>query len=65
MPFFSCNALGDVLLDVAKSHPKCQILVLCGHTYGGGEVQAAENLRVVTGQAEYGKPRIEAILPVE
>ncbi len=65
LPFFSCKAVGDVLLDTAKSHPACQILVLCGHTHGGGEIQVLENLRVMTGQAEYGKPRIEAILPVE
>jgi hypothetical protein len=65
LPFFSCKAVGDVLVDVAQSHPKCLILVLCGHTHGGGEIQVLENLRVVTGAAEYGKPRIEAILPIE
>jgi hypothetical protein len=57
--------VGDVLLEVAKAHPKCQILGLCGHTHGGGEVRVAENLRVVTGSAEYGRPRIAEILPVE
>ncbi len=65
LPFFACKAVGDVLLDAAQSHPKCQILVLCGHTHSGGEIQVVENLRVVTGAAEYGNPRIEAILPVE
>lgn len=38
LPFFSCKAMGDVLLEVAHSRPDCQILVLCGHTHGGGEV---------------------------
>ena len=65
LPFFSCKAVGDVLLEVAKSHPKCQILVLCGHTHGGGEIQVLENLRVVTGPAEYGKPEIQRIIDVE
>jgi len=51
--------VGDVLLEVARSRPKCQILVLCGHTHGGGEVQVAENLRVMTGPAEYGKPEVQ------
>jgi len=64
LPFFSCKAVGDVLVDVAQLHPNCQILVLCGHTHGGGEIQAAENLRVVTGQAEYGKPEIQQIIDV-
>jgi predicted MPP superfamily phosphohydrolase len=62
LPFFSCKAVGDVLLDVAQSHPKCQILVLCGHTHDGGEIQAADNLRVVTGPAEYGRPHIQWVI---
>jgi predicted MPP superfamily phosphohydrolase len=65
LPFFACKAVGDVLLEAAHLHPKCQFLVLCGHTHGGGEFQALENLRVVTGPAEYGHPRIRQILEVE
>ncbi len=38
--------------------------VLCGHTQGGGEVQMAENLRVVTGPAEYGRPEIQQVFEV-
>ena len=64
LPFFSCKAVGDVLLEAAQSHPKCQILVLCGHTHGGGEIQVAENLRVVTGPAEYGQPEIQQVFDV-
>lgn len=65
LPLFSCKAVGDVLLEVAVEHPKCDLLVLCGHTHGGGELQVLENLRVVTGPAEYGKPRIERVIDVE
>jgi predicted phosphohydrolase len=64
LPFFSCKAVGDVLLDVARSHPMCDLLVLCGHTHDGGEVQMSENLRVVAGAAEYGKPEIQRILKI-
>jgi predicted MPP superfamily phosphohydrolase len=64
LPFFVCKAVGDVLLEAARSHPGYQILVLCGHTHGGGEVQLLENLRVVTGPAEYGKPKIQPVLQV-
>ena len=39
-------------------------LVLCGHTYGGGEIQVADNLRVPTGLAEYGKPEVQRIIEV-
>jgi 3',5'-cyclic-AMP phosphodiesterase len=65
LPHFACQAMGDVLLDVARSYPACQLLVLCGHTHGGGEVQVLENLRVWTGAAEYGKPQLAKVFPVE
>ena len=65
MPFLSCKAVGEVLLDVAQAHPRCQFLVLCGHTHGGGEVQVQENLQVLTGSADYGHPKVERIFQVE
>jgi hypothetical protein len=65
LPFFSCKAMGDLLLEAAKSYPDCQILVLCGHTHGGGEVQMLENLRALTGPAGYGKPKIEQVFTLE
>ena len=65
LPFFSCKAVGDVLLEAAQLHPRCQVLVLRGHTHGGGEIQVLENLRVVTGPAEYGKPVIQQVIGVE
>lgn len=64
LPYFACKAVGDVLLEAALGHPDCQILVLCGHTHGGGEVQVRGNLRVLTGPAKYGKPRVERVLTV-
>ena len=65
LPFFSCKAVGDVLLEAAQAHLGCQILVLCGHTHGGGELQVTENLRALTGPAEYGHPKIERVFSVE
>ena len=47
-----------------QTHPVCQILVLCGHIHDGGERQVSENLRVLTGPAEYGKPKIQRIIEV-
>lgn len=65
LPLFACKAMGDVLLEVAQSYPGCQILVLCGHTHGGSELAVQNNLHVMTGRAEYGKPRIEIVLVAE
>ena len=65
LPFFACKAMGDALLEAARAHSQCQILVLCGHTHGGGELQVRENLRVLTGAAECGQPKVERVFPVE
>jgi predicted MPP superfamily phosphohydrolase len=65
LPFFACKAVGDVLLEAARSHPRCQMLVLCGHTHDGGELQVLENLRVVTGPAEHGKPEIQRTIHIK
>jgi len=65
LPYFACKATGDVLLETATAHPQCDVLVLCGHTHGSGEVQVLPNLRVLTGAAEYAHPRIERVIQVE
>jgi len=57
--------VGDVMLAVMRGHPNSQLLVLCGHTHGGGEIQPADNIRVLTGEAEYQKPRINRVLEIK
>ena len=49
----------------AQASPKCDLLVLCGHTRGSGEVQIRENLRVLTGPADDGKPQVQRIIAVD
>jgi 3',5'-cyclic-AMP phosphodiesterase len=65
LPYFACKIVGDVLKKVMQANPEAHLLVLCGHTRGGGEVQVLPNLKVLTGAAEYGKLAIERILEVE
>ena len=65
LPYFASKIVGDVMVKAMQTHPKSNLLVLCGHTHGGGELQVADNLRVLTGEAEYGKPRINGNLEVE
>ncbi|HYU16074.1 MAG TPA: metallophosphoesterase [Candidatus Acidoferrum sp.] len=59
LPWFSCAATGEVLLEAAASHPDRAILVLCGHTHGSGEHAPAPGLRVLTGGATYGAPELQ------
>ncbi len=62
LPFFSCRATGEVLREAMSRHPDHEMLVLCGHTHGSGEVQILDNLRVLTGGACYGEPRVCRVL---
>lgn len=61
LPHFTCKAVGDVLHRLAPQYPDTQITVLCGHTHGHGEAQLYQNLRVLTGGAEYGSPQIARV----
>lgn len=61
LPWFTCKAVGDVLLDRAEKHPTKKFLVLCGHTHSGGYVRVTDNLEVFTESAEYGKVRVHEL----
>ena len=62
LPWFSCKAVGEVILSCAAANPRCEILVLCGHTHGAGSCTPAPNVRVLTAGAEYGAPRVRALI---
>jgi predicted MPP superfamily phosphohydrolase len=65
LPYFTCKAVGDVLLEIMRAHPDRELTVLCGHTHGAGTAELLPNLRVWTGGADYGSPRIERLLEIE
>jgi predicted phosphohydrolase len=62
LPHFSCRAVGEVLRAAAHAHPTKKIRVLCGHTHGAGSAEILPNLKVMTGAAEYGEPRVQGVL---
>jgi 3',5'-cyclic-AMP phosphodiesterase len=64
LPHFTCQAVGDALAEAMATHADRQMTVLCGHTHGEGEAQVLPNLRVLTGGAEYGKPKLQRVLAV-
>ena len=61
LPHFSCGAAGEAMRRVMQENSQADLLVLCGHTHGGGDVQILENLRVLTGEAAYGSPAIQRV----
>lgn len=64
-PHFTCVAAGEVIEEFAAGRPDLDLLVLSGHTHGGGVTQIAENITAKSGAAEYGIPMIVEILSVD
>ena len=64
LPHFSSKAVGDALREAAAAHPDRKIRVLCGHTHSAGTAEILPNLKVMTGAAEYGEPRVQGVLEI-
>lgn len=64
LPYFACHAAGETLRDLMEANPDRRMTVLCGHTHGAGECQPLPNLKVWTGGAEYGHPRVQRLIEV-
>jgi 3',5'-cyclic-AMP phosphodiesterase len=60
-PHFTCKAVGDAILEIMAQHPDRQLTVLCGHTHGRGETRPLDNVLILTGGAEYGKPAVQRV----
>lgn len=56
LPYFTCAAVGEVLLRHAAANPQRRIDVYCGHTHSPGLARLRNNLVVHTGGARYGAP---------
>jgi predicted phosphohydrolase len=59
LPHFTCQAMGEAILEVMRPRPDCRLTVLCGHTHSAGETQPLPNVQVLTGGAIYGAPEIQ------
>jgi hypothetical protein len=60
-PHFTCQAVGQAMMEIMRLHPERRLTVLCGHTHGSGETAPRHNLQVITGGAEYGNPQIAGV----
>jgi Icc protein len=61
-PHFVGKATGEAIEKVMSLHPEKQLLVLCGHSHWGNNIQILPNLRVVTGHSELGVPNIQGLI---
>jgi hypothetical protein len=57
-PHFTCQAMGEAILQIMDGYPDRQLTVLCGHTHGEGEMRPMPQLTILTGGAVYGEPAI-------
>ncbi len=65
LPFYTCKAVGDILLEIMNNHPTHKLTVLSGHTHEGCDVRILDNLRVVVKDAGYGSWYDPSIIKVE
>jgi predicted phosphohydrolase len=65
LPWFTCAAVGDAIMETAQAHPQTQFLVLCGHTHSPGRFAPSPNLVVYTAGAEYGRPSVQGFIQLE
>ena len=61
-PHFVGKATGDAIEAVMKKLPNKQLLVLCGHSHWGQNIQILPNLRVLTGHSELGTPNVQGLI---
>jgi len=65
LPHFACQALGERLAVIMREHPDRTMTVLCGHTHSPGVAGILSNLKVLTGGAQYGEPKLQQVLELE
>jgi 3',5'-cyclic-AMP phosphodiesterase len=60
-PHFTCQAMGQAILDVMRRHPDQRLTVLCGHTHSPGVTAPLDNVVIYTGGARYGEPAVTRV----
>lgn len=63
-PFFLCQAVGDVLIEVMDKNPESELLVLCGHSHHRAQVEKRPNILVLTGEVRIGEPSVQQVIPI-
>lgn len=61
-PHFVGKTVGDSIEKIMKEHPNQELLVLCGHSHWGQDIQILPNLHVVTGHSELGIPNVQGLI---
>lgn len=65
LPYFTCRAVGDEILQALAASPEVAITVLCGHTHRRADGRLGPRLRSHTAPAEYRHPIIQAVFETD
>lgn len=62
-PHFVCKKMGE---EISKFMSSCdgKLTVLCGHCHGYSDINISDNIRVITGSADYGSPIVNDIFEI-
>ena len=61
LPYFSCQAAGTVLEEVARQFPEVRFTVLSGHSHEQARLEVLPNLTALVRKAEYYEPSFDRI----
>lgn len=61
LPWFSCKAVGDVIVEEVAKHPGKKVTILCGHTHGVGYSKINDQIEAYTGGAKYRSPEVQKL----
>jgi hypothetical protein len=64
LPFYTCKAVGDAILEAVESGFDGNVMVLCGHTHGEGVVNVHPRVQVITGGSVFGHPKWQRLMTV-
>ncbi len=64
LPFYTCKATGDVIMQYAEMYPHVQFKVFCGHSHHKALYEPLPNLTVKTGEAQYYMPEIQEVFEI-
>lgn len=53
LPFYCCQAVGEMLRSMMSRYPDRQLTVLCGHTHHDCDLKVENNLRVLVKESSY------------
>ncbi len=61
LPYFSCQAAGKVLVEVARQFPQVRFTALSGHSHEESRLDVLPNLTALVRRAEYYEPSFDRI----